>query len=430
LMKDWNENRPGYKKTKVGWIPENWECKPLNQITRSGRRIVYGIVQAGPNVEKGMPYIRSTDVGDSIQPHSLPKTSFEIASRYSRSEVGPGDIIFSLRGNIGATSIVPSNLPCANLTQGTARISVNFAHHNYFIRYCLNHFRVKKRILAISKGSTFKEISLEDLRRVCIPIPTQMEQIKIAEILSTWDKSIDRRRKLIEAKKNLKKGLMQQLLTGNKRLPPFNNQIKRHPYRYFELPEDWICLQMSDIAQEYSKRNGKRNNLPVLACSKYIGFVDSSKYFGKQVFSDDTSNYKVIRRGQFGFPSNHIEEGSIGLLQKHDEGLVSPIYTVFQCNEHVVVPEYLYAIFKTDTFKHIFKVSTNASVDRRGSLRWKEFSLIHVPLPSVEEQKAIVEVLNTVDEEIAQNEMKFKALEKQKRGLMQKLLTGELRVQP
>lgn len=93
-----------------------------------------------------------------------------------------------------------------------------------------------------------------------------------------------------------------------------------------------------------------------------------------------------------------------------------------------MVPEYLYALFKTDTYRHIFSISTNASVDRRGSLRWREFSLIQVPRPPNEEQRAIVDFLNTADSDIILLEKKLKALEKQKRGLMQKLLTGEIRV--
>ena len=156
-----------------------------------------------------------------------------------------------------------------------------------------------------------------------------------------------------------------------------------------------------------SERNTQRDKLTVLSCSKHLGFVESSEYFGKQIFSADTSNYKIIRRGCFGYPSNHIEEGSIGLLLKHDIGIVSPIYTVFKCNESVV-PEFLYALFKTDTYRHIFSISTNASVDRRGSLRWREFSLIQVPNPSKEEQQAIVEVLEAADNEINQLEKNSK----------------------
>jgi type I restriction enzyme S subunit len=153
----------------------------------------------------------------------------------------------------------------------------------------------------------------------------------------------------------------------------------------------------------------------------------SSEYFGKQVFSEDTSNYKIVRRGWFGYPSNHIEEGSIGLLSDHEIGLVSPIYTVFECSKKVV-PEYLHAVFKTETFRHIFSISTNSSVDRRGSLRWQAFSSIRIPLPEKAEQQAITNILAEADSEIAGMERKLDAIEKQKRGLMQKLLTGKIRV--
>jgi type I restriction enzyme S subunit len=210
-------------------------------------------------------------------------------------------------------------------------------------------------------------------------------------------------------------------------LPGFGKTNVRNRYRFFDLPTDWKCLRIREVARECSERNTQRDKLTVLSCSKHLGFVESSEYFGKQIFSENTSNYKVIRRGCFGYPSNHIEEGSIGLLLNHEIGMVSPIYTVFKCNENVV-PEFLFALFKTDTYRHIFSISTNASVDRRGSLRWREFSLIQVPNPSKEEQHAIVDVLQTADNEINQFEKKLKALEKQKRGLIQKLLTGEIRV--
>ena len=114
-------------------------------------------------------------------------------------------------------------------------------------------------------------------------------------------------------------------------------------------------------------------------------------------------------------------------ITNHEIGIVSPIYTVFKCNEEIA-PEFISALFKTNTYRHIFSISTNASVDRRGSLRWRAFSLIQVPKPSKEEQISIIDVLKAVDNDIIILEKKLKALEKQKRGLMQKLLTGEVRV--
>ena len=133
------------------------------------------------------------------------------------------------------------------------------------------------------------------------------EQKKITEILSVWDEAIEKTRRLLNAKKRRKKALMQQLLTGKIRLPEFEQSHHRIPYKFFELPEDWQCVELGKLAHECADRNGQGEKITVLSCSKHMGFVESAQYFGKQVFSEDTSNYKVIKRGWFGYPSNHIE---------------------------------------------------------------------------------------------------------------------------
>lgn len=90
--------------------------------------------------------------------------------------------------------------------------------------------------------------------------------------------------------------------------------------------------------------------------------------------------------------------------------------------------DYAFAVLKTGLYRHIFEVSTSASVDRRGSLRWSEFSKLPFPLPSLAEQRAIAEVLRTAQTDLDALNTETEALTRQKRGLMQKLLTGEWRV--
>ena len=118
-------------------------------------------------------------------------------------------------------------------------------------------------------------------------------------------------------------------------------------------------------------------------------------YFGKRVFSADTSGYKVVRRGQFAYATNHIEEGSIGLLEDADAGLVSPMYTVFEAEPNRVHARFLFALFKTEFYRHIFEINTNASVNRRGSLRWSQFKTIRVALPTIEELASLIEESST-----------------------------------
>lgn len=150
-------------------------------------------------------------------------------------------------------------------------------------------------------------------------------------------------------------------------------------------------------------------------------------YFKKQVFSADTSTYKVVPRGGFVYATNHIDEGSIGYQDLYDAGLVSPMYTIFRTSERVV-DAYLFALLKTEHYRQIFASAINASVDRRGSLRWKDFQRIRVPLPPVKEQEAIAHVLFQASKEVELIQAQLKLLRDEKSVLMSQLLTGKRRV--
>lgn len=211
------------------------------------------------------------------------------------------------------------------------------------------------------------------------------------------------------------------LLFGHKRLGSKQNELV--DWHFFRYPSDWGLVKISKVAKEVSLRNGESEKT-VLSCSKYDGFVNSLDYFGKQVFSSDTSNYKVVKNGQFGHPSNHVEEGSIGLLEHCEIGIVSPIYVVFEAAKDKMHSSYLFKLLKTDIYRHVFQVSTSSSVDRCGSLRWDDFSKIKVLLPTLEEQKQIAETLSTARHEIDLLKQLAEKYKEQKRGLMQKILTG------
>jgi type I restriction enzyme S subunit len=220
---------------------------------------------------------------------------------------------------------------------------------------------------------------------------------------------------------------MQQVLMGSRRFKSFVGSDATQHTRLGLLPADWRFVSIGDIAQQVTERNLQGRQLPVLSCTKYEGLVDSLSYFGRQVFSEDTSTYKIVRRHQFAYATNHIEEGSIGYQDLYDDALISPMYTVFATGPGVD-DRFLYALLKTETYRQIFERSTSASVDRRGSLRWNEFARIKVPLPSLAEQAAIADVLDNCDQEVGLLNRKLSLLKQQKQGLMQQLLTGTVRV--
>lgn len=278
-----------------------------------------------------------------------------------------------------------------------------------------------------SNRTGIPKINREELAQYKLALPPLTEQTAIAALLSTGDIAIEKTEKLIEAKEKRKRALAHKLLFGKARTGKRKTAgLLEKPW--FSVPDDWRIVKIGSVAGEVSLKNQNGNNIPVLSCTKYQGLVDSLQYFGKQIFSKDTSTYKVVEFGHFAYATNHIEEGSIGYQNIYPKGLVSPMYTVFKTDQKQVNDGYLFKLLKTETFRHIFEINTSASVDRRGSLRWTEFSKLPVPLPTIAEQTEINEVLDTVQQEIDLLKKQADAYRKQKRGLMQKLLTGEWRV--
>jgi type I restriction enzyme S subunit len=261
-----------------------------------------------------------------------------------------------------------------------------------------------------------------------IPLPPIAVQHEIASFIRSWDTAIEKMERLIAAKINHNIDFKYKLLFGKVRL---GRRITKGfiVKPWFSVPNDWRIVAIGSTAKEVSAKNKDYSgDIPVLSCTKYQGLVDSLKYFDKQIFSKNTSTYKIVEHGHFAYATNHIEEGSIGYQNLYPKGLVSPMYTVFKANQQRITDGYLYKLLKTETYRHIFQVNTSASVDRRGSLRWNGFAKLSIPLPSLDEQKEINDVLETAQKEIDLLNRKVELLRKQKRGLMRKLLTGEWRV--
>jgi type I restriction enzyme S subunit len=154
-----------------------WPTRTLAEVVASGTIVTYGIVQAGPEVDGGVPYIRTGDIKvGKIQLEGLRHTAPEIASRFSRSRVRSGEIVMSIRATVGTTAVVPPELDGANLTQGTARIAPG---KDVTLEYLVSYLRsqdAQEWIESQVKGATFREITLARLRELPVPTPPINEQ--------------------------------------------------------------------------------------------------------------------------------------------------------------------------------------------------------------------------------------------------------------
>ena len=413
------EIKPGYKLTKAGPIPIDWNEVALGAIVEKKAPIVYGIVQAGPHVENGVPYIKTTDL-KGFDLNELQKTSESIAKRYKRSEVKPNDIVMALRGDLPSSMIVPEELERANLTQGTARIRVSSDYHSKYIDYSIHSLFVRKRIHAVSKGSTFKEISLDELRKLKVLVPDDLEeQSRISYCLSKWDKAIENLTQLISEKQQKKKALMHALLTGKKRFLGFDGE--------------WKEVHLKDLFKRITRKNTEKNT-NVVTISAQRGLVLQDTYFKKNIASEITDNYFLLQKDEFAYNksySNGYPMGAIKRLKVLDKAVVTTLYICFDAIDP--------AQTSRDFFEHFFeeghlnrglKKVANEGGRAHGLLNVtpKDFFNLQLIVPEFNEQQKIAEVLNAASKEIELLYQKLDALKDQKKGLMQQLLTGKKRL--
>lgn len=372
---------------------------------------------------KGLPIIRIQNLNGGTQ--------YNYFSGQAEDDwlVHPGQMLFAWAGTRGV-SFGPTvwTGDTGVLNQHIFKVFGKGPVDEGWLYYCLQHVTDRIERKAHGFKSTLVHVRKSEIDNQTILLPPIPEQRRIASAIDAWDRGVNSYERLIRLGEKQRKGLLQRLLWGVQRLPAFSTSTGFIRTTYGRIPSGWQFPQVHEVATEMSERNTASASLPVLACSKHAGFVDSLEYFNKQVFSNDTSNYKIVRRGWYGFPSNHIEEGSLGYQDICDAGVVSPIYCVFRTTD-AVHDGYFYRLLKTDHYRQIFAAATNASVDRRGSLRWKQFSRIHVPLPPLEEQKAIAAVCDAADRELDALRHTLENLKRQRRALMHQLLTGKRRVQ-
>jgi type I restriction enzyme S subunit len=397
-------------------IPEGWEQVTGAEVTSKITKGASPKWQGFDYQDDGVLFVTSENVRDGYLDLSKEKyLSNEFGIKMANSKLINGDILINIVGaSIGRSCQFLFDELEARTNQAVAIFRPNEMAESGYLSYYFQAPETVDRLLKAQSSTARSNLSLGDLRGFQIDLPPLPEQRKIAEILSTWDRAIEVTEALLATARTQKRALMQSLLTGKRRFPEFAGQ-------------EWREVRLGEIAHEVSIRNKDSADLVVISCTKSIGFVNSLDYFNKQVFSDDLTGYKIITRDQIGYPSNHIEEGSIGIQNLHDAALVSPIYTIFE-TDGKVDPLFLLRILKTDYYRQVFSAATSASVDRRGSLRWKAFSTIKVPVPSMNEQRKINLVFDTVEQEIQQMSAQVAKLRTEKKALMQQILTGKRRV--
>ncbi|EIA2056179.1 restriction endonuclease subunit S [Escherichia coli] len=405
-------------------VPKGWNSWILSDICR--KQISYGIVQTGDNLPNGIPCLRVVDLTrDVMRLEDMIKTSEETNKAYRKTILEKDEIVMALRGEIGLARLIDDNLVGANITRGLARISPETkVVLPEFLLWELRSPQFRADLIRRVGGSALQEISLTELRKVRTLLPPLLEQKKIAQILSTWDKAISVTEKLLTNNQRQKKALMQQLLTGKKRLLDENGT---------RFSETWKLYALSKLFQRVTtKNNGKSNN--VVTISGQHGLIKQEDFFKKTVASDTLDGYFLLKKGQFAYNksySNGYPMGAIKRLNRYPEGVVTTLYICFELTTpKKSCGDYWEHYFESGLLNNSLSQIAHEGGRAHGLLNVKpsDFFSLKVAVPGFEEQQKIASVLSAADTEISTLEKKLACLKDEKKALMQQLLTGKRRV--
>jgi type I restriction enzyme S subunit len=304
------------------------------------------------------------------------------------------------------------------LVQRVSRLRARKSFIQGLLKQVFNSHRFEQYVKSVQTETAVPHISAQQIKEFPILLPPLPEQKKIARILSTWDKAIETVDKLIENSQQQKKALMQQLLTGKKRLPGFNGE--------------WKEVRLREIFQPVTRKNTKNIGL-VLTVSGENGLVDQTTYFNRKVAADCLDGYYHLKKGEFAYNRSSMKGypfGSIKRLEKHENGVVSTLYMCFKLKNTVNSADFYSHYFEYGLAnKELYKV-TQVGARAHGLLNISkgDFFDIKILCPPEDEQQSIANALDTMDAVLLNNKHQKKLLLFQKMALMQQLLTGKRRV--
>ncbi|MDC7227012.1 MAG: restriction endonuclease subunit S [Spirochaetales bacterium] len=423
-----NEGRPGYKETKIGWIPEEWNTKRLKDVTK----IVSGTTPyRGEYVryfKDGIhPWVKTTDLNNR-EIVNTEECITDIALIECSCKLLPIDTVFvAMYGGfkqIGRTGILKKRASC---NQALSAMFPSKNHHSEYLLHYLNGEINRWRNYAASSRKD-PNITKGDVRAFIIAIPPLSEQKKIAEILSTWDEAIEKLEKLIELKEKRKKGLMNELFTGKRRLPGFGFPTNSNNI----ILDGWKKIKLKDIAIDITRKNNGESS-HVLTASGTNGLVDQKEYFKRNVSGENLSNYYLLKKNEFAYNRSSMKGypfGAIKILDKYDAGVLSTLYICFAIDESNVNLAYIDEYFESGlcNIELNGRVQVGARAHGLLNISKADFYGINLIIPPLKEQQEIVNIIKTFRADLSYLKKTLENIKSQKRGLMQKLLTGEIRV--
>ncbi|MEL9058307.1 restriction endonuclease subunit S [Escherichia coli] len=402
-------------------MPKGWEIKHLSELAS---KISDGIHKTPLYADTSEIYFIN---GNNLKSGSIviqdsTKCVDENDAINHRKDLGVRTLLMSINGTIGNLAYYRGENVV--LGKSASYINIKDSVNLDFIYYVLSSSKTQAFYESELTGTTIRNLSIKSIKSTEILTPPLPEQKKIAQILLTWDNAISVTEKLLTNSQQQKKALMQQLLTGKKRLLDENGT---------RFSETWKLYALSELFQRVTtKNNGKSNN--VVTISGQHGLIKQEDFFKKTVASDTLDGYFLLKKGQFAYNksySNGYPMGAIKRLNRYPEGVVTTLYICFELTTpKKSCGDYWEHYFESGLLNNSLSQIAHEGGRAHGLLNVKpsDFFSLKVAVPGFEEQQKIASVLSSADTEISTLEKKLACLKDEKKALMQQLLTGKRRV--
>jgi len=384
-----------HKDALIHHFPTDWKLSRIGKVCEIRNTLRKPLSDEERQLMQGaFPYYGPTSQVDSISEYRLDGTY---------ALIGEDGDHFLKYDRMSMTQFISGKCNVnnhAHIIEGTSSCSTEWVFH-FFRHRNIIHFLSRQ-------GAGRYKLNKAALTKLPILLPPLPEQQKIAAVLSTWDRAIELTEKLIAAKQKRKQALMQQLLTGKVRFAGFI--------------EKWKVIKAGEIFKPVSDKSHPDER--VLSVTQDMGVVyrdEMERKIGMNM--DTTGSYKLVKPGDFVISLRSFQGG---LEMSRVRGIVSPAY-------HVIRPV---MEIDLDFFRHFFKsyefvgrLAVAVIGIRDGKqINYEDFGFLKFRFPPIEEQQVISSVLSAAEREVGLLQDKVSVLKRQKKGLMQQLLTGKVRV--
>jgi type I restriction enzyme, S subunit len=416
------EERSGYKKTKLGWIPEEWNTPRIDELFDFLSTNSLSRNQLNYKNEEGVYNIHYGDIHATYkQPildfdieNRVPKINQDIVLSQNTDFLKDGDLVIADASEdyegVGE-AVELKNINGKKVTSGlhtfAFRDKNNYTAEGFRV-YIFRNLLVKKALKTIATGSKVYGISKGNIQKFRIVLPSLPEQKKIATILSTWDSAIAKQEQLITVKQEFKKGLMQLLLTGKKRFPEFKGE--------------WEEVKLSSVS---IFTNGKAHEQDISEDGEFV--VVNSKFISTDGKVRKYTNIQAspLKKNDIVMVMSDVPNGKA--LAKcyiiEEDGKYSLNQRI--CSLKAKKMEVIFLRNQLNRNRYYLKFNDGIS---QTNLKKKEVLNCPILKPEIKEQQKIASVIVTADKEIGLLESELAKLQEQKQGLIQQLLTGEKRV--